>query len=153
MGAFFSFLGGTAFRWLFGEIISVIKANQEHKQELAMLTVQHTQARDQHEWRVAEIQAAAAAGVQVVEAKREAETQGFMDRAFLAAVEMTGKQTGIQWVDAWNASIRPLLATVAILLLVGQSVAPQHVVLSAFVSEVCGMALGIFVGGRIAAKG
>jgi hypothetical protein len=153
MSAILSFLGGTAFRWIFGEVVGFLKAKQEYAQELAMLRLQHDQDRDKNQWRIEEFKAAAAAGVQVIEAKSEAMQRELMDRAFLAATEATGRKTGIRWVDAWNASIRPGLATAAILLLVLQSVAPGYIVLTAFVQEVCGMALGIFVGGRIANKG
>ena len=39
--------------------------------------------------------------------------------AFVEAVKATGARTGVVWVDAWNGAIRPALATMCMLLIVG----------------------------------
>lgn len=153
MSGIISFIGGTAFRWLFGEVMGFFKARQEHKQELEMLRLNHELAAQQAQWRRDEIAAQAAAGVQVIEAKAEADDRGFANAMTLEALRQIGQQSGIAWVDAWNQSIRPLLATVAIVLIVGNAIAPAHVALTGVVLEVvCGI-LGLFVGGRIHATG
>jgi hypothetical protein len=153
MSGILSFIGGTAFRWLFGEILGFFKAKQEHKQELEMLRLSQEHEAQRAQWRKDEIAAQAAAGVQVIEAKAEADDRGFANSMTLEALRQIGQKSGIAWVDAWNQSIRPLLATVAIILIVGNAIAPAHVVLSGVVLEVvCGI-LGLFVGGRIHATG
>ena len=149
-----SFLGGTAFRWLFGELLGYLKARDEHARELAMLQLQHAQDRERHEWQQEAIQAQAAAGVKVIEAQAMAHTQAAADDAFLAAV--AGVNTAGQradWIGAWNAAIRPGLATVGILLLVGNAVAPSYVTLSPLLVELICAVLGVFVGERIRARG
>lgn len=149
----FSFFGGTAFRWLFGEVLGFLKAKQEHAHEVALMSLSFDQDKQRHEWQQAAIAAHAAAGVQVIEAQAEATARGAADTMMLTAIEQIGRPSGIAWVDAWNAVIRPLLATVAIILVAGQAVAPEHIVLQGVVLEVvCGI-LGLFIGGRISSTG
>jgi hypothetical protein len=149
-----SFFGGTAFRWILGEVFGVLRARQEHKTELERLRLEHEQARDRQQWQREAVEAAAAAGIKVVEAKAEADRGAAADAAFLAAiggVNMASQRS--DWIGAWNACIRPALATVGIVLLVGQAVAPSAVVLSALMLDLICAVLGVFVGERIRARG
>jgi hypothetical protein len=149
-----SFLGGTAFRWLFGEIIGFVKEREERKRELEMMRLNHEQDKDKHQWQQEAIAAHAAAGVKVIEAKRQSDESAAADDAFLKAIEGVNTASDRKdWIGAWNASIRPFLATVGILLLIGNTVAPTVFVISALVMEViCGV-LGVFVGERIRQRG
>lgn len=148
-----SFFGGTAFRWLFGEILGFLKARQEHAQELAMLKLQHEIEREKNEWQRAAIKEQAEAGVKVIAAQAEARAQELADLTMLEAVKGISIQTGIKFIDGFNAFIRPELAQVSILLVVGNALFPQHVVLQGVVLEVvCGV-LGLFIGGRIQSQG
>ncbi|MEY2894060.1 MAG: hypothetical protein RJA98_3968 [Pseudomonadota bacterium] len=151
--ALFSFFGGTAFRWLFGEILSFVKERDADKREIERMRLQFEQDAQRQQWQQAAIKAAADAGLQLVEAKAEAARQEWGDRAFLAAAESTGKPSGIKWIDGFNALIRPELAQVSILLIVGNALFPQHVVLQGVVLEVVCGALGLFLGGRISSTG
>ena len=67
-------------------------------------------------------------------------------------MKATGQKTGVQWVDVWNGVIRPLLASVCIALWVS-SMAHRGFVLDEWDRSLMGLALGVFVGGRIQAKG
>ena len=148
-----SFLGGTAFRWLLGELFGFLKARQEHKTELERLRLEHDQAKDRHAWQQDAIKAAAEAGIKVVEAKAAADSAAAADAAFLAAIGGVNEASRrADWIGAWNACIRPLLATVAIGLLVGQAVAPATVVLTPLVLDLICAVLGVFVGERIRVK-
>lgn len=150
MSGLLSFLGGTAFRWLFGELIGFFKARQEHQQEIERMRLSLEQDAQRHQWQQEAIAAHAAAGVKVIEAQAQAAAGAAADAAFLAAVQGVGQASmRADWIGAWNAAIRPALATVGILLLVGQSLAPAHVVLSALVLELICAVLGVFVGERI----
>lgn len=154
MSGLISFLGGTAFRWLLGELLGWLKARDEHRAELERLRLQHEQDADRHRWQQEAIKAQADAGLRVIEAQTSAAGAVAADAAFLAAVQ--GVNTASQradWIGAWNASIRPALATVGILLLVGQALAPSVVVLSALVLDLICAVLGVFVGERIRARG
>lgn len=154
MTGIISFLAGGAGRWLIGELLGWLKARQERKDELERMRLQLEQDRQRHEWQQQAIQAQAAAGVRVIEAKAVADAASAADAAFLAAVESVGQASQRpDKIGAWNAAIRPLLATVGILLLVGNAVAPAHVVLVPVVMDLILAALGIFVGERIRQRG
>lgn len=149
-----SFLGGTAFRWLLGEVLGFFKARQEHQAEIERLRLQHEQARDRQVWQREAVKAAADAGIKVIEAQSEAAREAAANAAHLAAVEGVNQASQrADWIGAWNASIRPALATVSILLLVGQALWPASVVLSALVLDLICAVLGVFVGERIRARG
>ena len=168
MGGLFSFLGGTAFRWLFGELIGFFKARQEHQQEIERLRLEHDLERERAQWQREAAQDAAAAGLRVIEAQSEAARGAAADAAFVAAVQAVGavsEQAGavaqrpgfVGWLAgfavALNAFIRPELAQVSILLIVGNAIWPQHVALAGLVGEVVCGALGLFVGERIRQRG
>jgi hypothetical protein len=153
IGAFFSFFGSTAFRWLFGEVIGFLKAKQDHEHEMAMIRLNLDVEKERAELRKAEIAAAAEAGVKVIEAQAEAAHDGLMDQAWLSAVQGIDKPSGVAWIDGFNKLIRPELAQVSILLIIGNALWPQHVVLQGIVMEVICGALGLFLGGRITSTG
>lgn len=154
MGGLISFLGGTAFRWLVGELLGWIKARDERAAELAMLRLQHDLDRERHQWQQDAIAAQAAAGVRVIEAQNQAARDAAADLAFGAAVAgVSTAQERPDWIGAWNAAIRPALASVAILLIAAQAFAPGAVVLSPLVMELICAVLGVFVGERIRTKG
>lgn len=151
MSGLLSFLGGTAFRWLFGELIGFFKQRDEHKRELEMIRLQHDQDRERHTWQQEAIAAAAAQGIKVIEAQSVARAQAAADDAFLAAIGGVNEASKRgDWIGAWNASIRPGLATVGIALLVLESFGA--VILSALVLELICAVLGVFVGERIRAR-
>lgn len=154
VGGLLSFLGGTAFRWVLGELFGFLKARQEHKTELERMRLEHEQARDRQQWQREAIEAAAAAGIKVVEAQSDAARGAAADAALLAAIGGVNEASKrADWIGAWNACIRPALATVAILLLVGNALWPASVVLSVLVLDLICAVLGVFVGERIRARG
>lgn len=149
----FSFFGGTAFRWIFGEVFGFFKARQDHAHEVALLKLNLDVERERSVLRREEIKAAAEAGVKIVEAQAEARHVELMDNAWLSAVQGIDKPSGVAWVDAFNKLIRPELAQVSILLIVGNALWPTHVVLQGVVLDVVCGALGLFIGGRITSTG
>lgn len=149
-----SFLGGTAFRWLLGELLGFFKARDEHKAEIERMRLQHELDADRHKWQQEAIAAQAAQGIKVIEAQASAAGEAAADAAFLAAVQGVGRAGDrADWIGAWNASIRPALATVGMALLAGNALAPSMVVLSPLLLELICAVLGVFVGERIRAKG
>ena len=153
MSALISFLGGTAFRWLFGELMGFLNKAQDHKHEQDMIRLNLEMDKERSALKRAELQAAADAGIKVVEAQAEAAHTAVMDQAWLSAVQGIDKPSGVAWVDGWNKAIRPALATASILLIIGNAVAPAHVVLTGVVLEVVCAVLGLFCGGRISSTG
>lgn len=147
-----SFLGGTAFRWLFGEALEFLKRRQETAAEIQMLRLQHDLERERHQWQQQAIQAHAEMGIKVIEAQADAAERTGAAEAFLAAVQGINQASQrADWIGAWNAAIRPLLATVAIAALLGESLGLMT--LSALFAEVSCAVLGVFVGERIRARG
>ena len=153
MTALFSFLGSASLRWLLGELIGIFKAREDRRGEVEMIRLQADIAREQAERQRQAVADAAAAGVKLVEAQREASAGDFADRAMLEALQQIGRPSGVAWVDALNASVRPVLAYVSLLLLAGSAIAPEHVVITGMVGEVACGALGLYVGGRVHLKG
>ena len=68
--------------------------------------------------------------------------------AFIEAVKSTRQVTGVRWVDAWNASIRPAGASVSLIIWVGTMVAAS-LVLTEFDRTLIAAWLGVFTGERI----
>ena len=153
MTALISFLGSASLRWLLGELLGIFKAREDRKAEIDMLRLQADLERERADRQRLAVQDAAAAGVKLVEAQREASAGEMQDRMMLAAVESIGRPSGIGWVDALNSSVRPTLAYVSIFLLAGHAIAPDHVMLAGIVGEVACGALGLYVGGRVHLKG
>ena len=137
----------------FGEIVNFLKSAQEHKHEQAMIRLNLEVATHQAELKRAEIQAAADAGVKVIEAQREAHTSAADDDAWLTAVGSIDKPSGVKWVDAFNKLIRPELAQISIILVAANAIWPEHVILAGIVGDVVCGALGLFIGGRISSTG
>ena len=153
MTALISFLGSASLRWLLGELLGIFKAREDRRSEVEMLRLQADLAREQAERQRQAVVDAAAAGVKLIEAQREASAGDASDRMMLTAMEAIGRPSGIAWVDALNSSVRPTLAYVSIFLLVGSAIWPAHIVLTGSLGEVvCGV-LGLYVGGRVHLKG
>lgn len=153
MTALISFLGSASLRWLLGELLGIFKAREDRRSEVEMLRLQADLERERAERQRLAVADAAAAGVKLIEAQREASASDAADRMMLAAMEAIGRPSGIAWVDGWNGAIRPALASASILLLVSSALWPAHVVLTGALGEVvCGV-LGLYVGGRVHLKG
>jgi hypothetical protein len=114
-----AFLGGGAFRLLFGEISAAWTKYQDHKHELALLKVQAEIEAQRHGQQVEMVRLQAEARVQVVRVEGEADVARGEADAFAEAVRATSRSVGVAWVDAWNGAIRPALATMAAALIVG----------------------------------
>lgn len=114
MNALLSFFGGTAFRMIWGEVSHWLTAKIEHKQELERLQMQEQMAAAQHARNQEAIRVQAELGVKTIQVQAEADQAKIDVGAWAQAVADVGKQTGIRWLDAWNGSIRPAVATWAI---------------------------------------
>lgn len=146
-----SFLGGNAFRLIFGEVVAFFTRKQEHAIELERMRFQAEADAAQHARNLESVRLQAELGVKVIEAHRERENDAADADAFLAAVRDVGKKTGIGWLDAWNGSIRPALATMAAAIVVFE-VIRNGFVLSEWDRELVGAILGIYVADRHLSK-
>jgi hypothetical protein len=114
MGALLSFLGGSAFRMIWGEVSSFITARQQHKQELERMQIQEQLEAGRHGRDMARIQLQADLKVQEVKVVGDLAIQKTEADAFVEAIKAASKPIGIFFVDAWNGSIRPSMATIAL---------------------------------------
>lgn len=110
-GALFSFLGGSVFRMIWGEVSSAWTKYQDHKHELELLKIQSDIDAARHARELESIKVQAELGVQAIRVQGEARALELDLENFGKGVELTGAVTGFKWVDAWNASIRAALAT------------------------------------------
>lgn len=148
--AVLSFLGGSAFRMLWGEISSAWNKHQDHKHEMERMRLEADLAAAQHQRQQDAIKLQAEMGVKVIEAQAVADVGRIEAEGWLEAVKSTGKAMGIAWVDAWNAAIRPGGATWAIAMLTLDAFAVAQVGEST--EQVCFAFLGLFVADRTLGK-
>lgn len=113
------FLGGSAFRMLWGELSSYFQKKQDHQFEIERMRLQGDLDAAQHERNLAAIRVQADMQVKVIEVAAQGEVDKTMASAWQDVVKATTAVTGIWLVDLWNGIIRPLLATVAIVMWVG----------------------------------
>lgn len=114
--ALISFLGGSVFRMIWGEASAYLNKRQDHQHETELLRLQGDLDAAKHGRDLEQMRLANELGVKLVEVQKDAAiAQAEMD-AFSRAIEAAARPTGIAWVDAWNASVRPAFASVALLL-------------------------------------
>lgn len=151
IGTLLSFLGGSAFRMLWGEVSSMLTARQQHAQELARLKLQGELDAAQHARNLEAIRVQAELGVKTIQVQAEGAVSTAEADAWRSAVDNIGKATGIWFVDAWNGCIRPAVATVCLVLWV------LHVSRAGWVLDdqgwaILGAALGLYLADRALTK-
>lgn len=145
-----SFLGGSAFRMLWGEISAWLTKQQDHKHEIERMRLQAEMDAAQHARNLEAQRVQADLGVKVIEAQALASVGQIEAEGWLSVVQSTGKAIGVAWVDAWNAAIRPGGATWAIAMLTLDAFAVATV--NPNTAEVCFAFLGLFVADRTLGK-
>lgn len=149
--ALFTFLGGSAFRAIWGEVTAYLTARQEHAHEIERMKLQGEADAAQHARNLEAIKTQAELGVQTIRVQGEADLSRIDATAWSSAVDAVGKMTGIRFVDVWNQSVRPLLATLAIVVVVAE-VARNGFVMNEWDRELVGAILGVYVADRTLAK-
>lgn len=146
MSALLSFLGGSVFRMLWGEVAAYLTKRQDHKHELELLELQARLQAATHAQNLEGIRVQAEMGVKTIVAQAEADIGKIEADGWLSAVQATGRVIGIAWIDGWNAVIRPGVATWAVVMLTCGEL--SGVALSDAVLSVCSAALGIYLAER-----
>lgn len=147
MSALISFLGGSIFRMIWGEVSHWFTAKQEHTQEIERIKLQAEYDAAQHARNLEAIRVQADLGVKTIQVQPEAAVAQSDAGAWAQAVADVGKQTGIKIIDIWNASIRPWLATLASTMVMVEIVR-NGFVLTDWDRELFGAILGIYVADR-----
>lgn len=144
--ALMSFLGGAVFRTIWGEVSSFLTKRQDHVQEMDRLRLQGEMDANQHVRNLESIKVQAELGVKTIQVQAEANISEFESKAWLEAVKSTTRTVGIVWVDAWNATIRPGVATWAIVMMTLGELGLM--VLSENTLSIASVALGIYLADR-----
>lgn len=146
-----SFLGGSAFRMIWGEASAWLTARQEHAHELDRLELQGRLDSEAHARNMEALRVQSELGIKVIEAQTVADMTRIEGDAWGDIVRATARSTGIKFIDAWNGSVRPLLATLSIFIVVAEVVA-AHFVLSDWTQSLVASILGLYVADRSLAK-
>lgn len=151
MSALLSFLGGSAFRAIWGEVASFLEKRQEHRYEVERMRLQGDLDAAQHARNQEAIRTQAELGIKTIEVQRDSDLARIDADAWGRAVSDVGKTTGIKFLDLWNGSIRPLLATAAVAILV-QEILANGGIPTPHVLIICDAVLGIYVADRSLGK-
>lgn len=151
ISAIFSFLGGSVFRMVWGEASAYLNKRQDHAHEVELLKVQADLDQARHARDLEQMRLANELGVKMVEVQKDAAIAAGELDAFSKAIEAAARPTGIAWVDAWNGSIRPSYATVALGLWLVK-VAAQGFKMDAFDAELLAVVAGFYFADRSLGK-
>lgn len=146
MSAILSFLGGTAFRMIWGEVSHWLTAKIEHKQEMERMQAQEQFAAAQHARNQDAIRLQSELGVKTIQVQADADLSRLDVGAWAQAVADVGKTTGIRWLDAWNGSIRPSVATWSIVMMTLAEIGVYTMSENAW--SIASAALGIYLADR-----
>lgn len=144
--ALLSFLGGSAFRMIWGEISSWLTARQEHSQEIERMRLQGELDAAAHARTQESIRLQAELGVKTITVQADADIGRIEADGWLTAVKGTTTSTGVWLVDLWNGIIRPAVATWSIAMMTGNYM--KWLTLDENGWAVCGAALGIYIADR-----
>jgi hypothetical protein len=122
-----SFLGGSAFRMVWGEVSAFLSKQQDHAYEIERLKLQQQLDDAAHTRTESTIRLQAELGVQQVQVQSAAEQEKASGDAFAAAMENAFKPTGNIVVDVWNGVIRPSFGTLCLALWFAKVVAQGFV--------------------------
>lgn len=114
--ALFSFLGGSVFRMIWGELSAWANKKQDHAHELERLRLQNELDDRAHQRMQDALRLQNELGIQMVAAKAEADVATAEAAAFAKVMDSAFKPTGWAVVDIWNGVIRPSAATIALAL-------------------------------------
>jgi hypothetical protein len=143
-----SFLGGSVFRMIWGEVSHYITQKQDQANEIERMRVQAEVAAAAHSQNMEALRLQNELGIKTIEAVSDAAIAKVDADAFAIAVADVGKVSGgNDWIDKWNRAVRPYLATLAAALITLEVI--QHgLILTDWDREVFGAILGMYVADR-----
>lgn len=150
--ALLSFLGGSVFRMIWGELSTWHTKKQDHQFEMERMKLQ-TELEDKAHQRMQEsLRLQNELGIKTIEAQAQAHIDQVEADAFTEAMKNAFKPTGITWVDAWNGTIRPAAATI-VLALWCLKLNAQNFVMQDWDLSLAGVVLGFFFANRALGRG
>lgn len=149
--AVLSFLGGSAFRMIWGEVSSYFVKKQEHSQEVERMRLQSELDDKAHIRHLESIKLQSELGIKEIQVKADADVSIEEAQAFTEAIKQSYKTTGIRWIDAWNSSIRPQYAEVSLALWVFK-LYQQNFIMDSFDIGLMAVIAGFFFADRTLRK-
>ena len=146
ISALISFLGGSIFRSLWGEISTWMTARQDHEHEIERMRLQGELDAAAHARNLDAIRVQAGLGVQTIQVQAESDIGRLEADGWLTAVKGTTLATGVWFVDLWNGVIRPAVATWSVMMISGHYL--RWWTLDDNGWSICGAALGIYLADR-----
>ena len=147
LSALFSFLGGSVFRTVWGEISHYYTQKQDQQNEIERMRVQGELDAAAHTRNLEALKLQADLGIKTIEANMAAVADKADADAFAQAVADVGKKTGIYWLDVYNGVIRPTLAALSMLVVVVE-IGQHGFVLTDWDRDLVGAILGMYVADR-----
>lgn len=151
ISALISFLGGSAFRMIFGSVSDWFDKRQEHQHEVERMKVQADLDKQRHEQDCERLRLQSDLGVNEVMIQGDVDIAKLETDAFVQAMKTANQPTGIKWVDVWNGIIRPLVATICVLLWV-MALNEAGWKMGDWDKEIVGVVFGFFFASRELAK-
>ena len=149
--ALFSFLGGSVFRMVWGEVSTWVTAKQDHAHEIEKMKLQGDIDAKIHAQNMESLRVQSELGIKEVQVRSVADLANLDADGFYSAIKAAEAPSGIQWVDGWNKSIRPLCATICIGLWV-LGVWHNNLLIAAFDMELICTVLGFYFADRTLGK-
>ena len=147
MSALLSFLGGSAFRAIWGEASTAWNKHQDHKHEVEMRRLDAELESVRHKRELELQESMARLGIQTIEAKADADIGVIEADAWRGRVKDVERKTGVKALDVWRMSIQPALASIAILLWVS-SMSANGFKMTDWDREIVGAVLGMYLANR-----
>ena len=112
--ALFSFLGGSVFRMIWGEVSAWYNKKQDHQFEIERMKMQNALDDRQHQRTQEALRLQNELGIKVIAAQGEADVATAEAEAFAKAMDNAFKPSSYAFVDIWNGIVRPSAATIAL---------------------------------------
>lgn len=149
--ALFSFLGGSVFRMIWGEVSAWYNRRQDHQFEIERMRLQNELDDRAHQRTQEALRVQAELGIKTIEARSVADVATAEAEAFGEAMRNAFKPSGFAFVDIWNGVIRPAAATLALALWVGK-LSAQGWKMDEWDITLAGTVLGFFFADRSLGK-
>jgi len=146
--ALFSFLGGSVFRMIWGEVSAAWTKHQDHKHELEAMKLQADLEKAKHDQEMERLKVSSELHIKEVEVIADAEVEKLDAEAFIVAQKTLNQPTGNKIIDGWNGAIRPAAASTA-LLVWWFCLYTQGFVLTEWDKELVGVILGFYFAHRV----
>lgn len=151
LSSLIAFLGGSAFRLVWGEVSAWLNKKLEHQQELDRMREQEKIDQAKHARQQESIRLQHDLGIEQIRVAGDIAVDRAAADAFTEAMKTANAPSGVRWIDGWNKGIRPAAATISLCLWVGNLIKAAFI-LTDWDKDLIGAILGFFFADRSLAK-